>query len=251
VPLIPVFNDELATSVRSIIVFPNDLAKAEAYASWMLLRGTSHLNRSSPVKEFLKEGYQIDPLAVADLSQRAAEHAESYKDAIRASHDGTVVGEIIKTLWALICTDPHTASMNIAMPTVENYAAANGLKTGVSTMHAYLGEFRKVLHLLGAWSIRGRRFTTDTAVGYDGINDLYSFLAESEKLLRELKNWATTSGSHHQHLSGDDFYRVPSDWWPPERQTGWPKTGGIPDIKVHAGIVPAHRKRGRPRRNPI
>src|SRR5271165_2901460 len=102
-PTIPIFNDDLATSVEAIMVFPNDLNKAQAYACWLVLRA---------VDEPVDQKRVHDAMVVAEIGEQARRHKVKEGECARAA--GNAIGHLIKTLRALVRMDRTNASMNMA-----------------------------------------------------------------------------------------------------------------------------------------
>jgi hypothetical protein len=210
---IPIFNDELATSVEAIMVFPNDLNNAQAYACWLVLRA---------VKEPAGQKRSHDAMVVAELGEHARRH--KVKEGERAREAGYVTGHLIKTLRALVRMDRTNASMNMAIRAVESQGAWNrerGIErcVGMSSLTDNLREFRKVLHLWGTWpmfDLAGKLACDTPDAGYCSKIDVHRFLAESERLLHELQLWSAEDKLLRPYLAGNDFYHPPPSWNPPE-----------------------------------
>jgi len=125
----------------------------------------------------------------------------------------------------------------------------HGHGTGRSSFRAHLSEFSAVLHMLGAWQMRGGRFIMNDAVGYTAGMDAKFFVAESQVLLRKLREWSSArrASTHEMHLSADKFEGGP-EWTPPEHLADtWPKTGRIRMLALPEDSVPARRPAGRPK----
>jgi hypothetical protein len=135
---------------------------------------------------------------------------------------------------------------------VENLGVEHGHKTGRSSFRAHLSKFSSVLHLLGAWDMRGRRFIVDSAVGYTATVDAKFFVAEAQVLLRKLREWSSTrrtSTPEGSYLSADKFQGGP-DWIPPEYMEAWPRTGRLRRQALPEENIPVRRSPGRPRKIP-
>lgn len=233
-----IYNQDIATSIVGGMLFPNHTAKAHAAASSILASG--------PLRSYCAEYGSLSAeqwLSVTESLVRG-----NFSDEIEHRYYvGGVVGQIVKTLWSLICRDPASASWKKAMRIVEDHIAIHGGKTGFSTFHRQLQEMKSCLHLWGAVAIRkdifGRMWLADPSIGYDGFMDANCFLAESEILLRELLTWNEKFKMHSQHLEADHI-RAWDGWQAPELRSHWPKTGIIPRLMPSVYIPPA-RKRGR------
>ena len=252
---LPVFHNEPMSSLRAIMLFPNDSKKAAACAAWMLVKGSE--GQSAAVEVVGTEGI-LHPLALA-----ATDH--SFAEADQHAIAGNAVGEVAKALFALVNGDPANASWKHAISYVESCGErarygprAKGeplVASSAATLRKYLKEFAPVLHLWGAWSIRERQWRHDASVGYSVPDDVKMFLCESEILLRELRKWdgSQHENSHSVYLQANAF-QVADDWVPPPRLALWPRTGILPDISLDLTKMkkhPAMRKNGRPRANPV
>jgi hypothetical protein len=223
------------------MIFPNDLAKAKALVGWKLAGG--------PLQEFLARGYSLPADSIAEIAADAASLSGCFDEAKRNEWAGSTVGAVVTTLWALICREPETASWDRAIQVAENLGVEHGHRTGRSSFRAHLSEFSAVLHMLGAWQMRGRRFIVNDAVGYRAGIDAKFFVAESQVLLRKLCEWSSTrrASTHEMHLNAEKFEGGP-EWMPPEHLADtWPKTGRILMLALPEDSVPARRPVGRPK----
>jgi hypothetical protein len=159
---------------------------------------------------------------------------------------GQQVGEVVKALWALICSHRGIASWDSAIWVVEDVWAAAGLKTSRATLRAHLTELRAVLHFWGAFALRNYQFLLDPSVGYSGLDDVTAFVSEAMALWQQLRQWRHGRNKPDMLLAGD----VVGPWvgWDPHQpQSGWPDTGRLYAISLPPGVlVPAPRPSGRP-----
>ncbi len=246
-PTLPVFHDEPISSLRAIMLFPNDLTKAANCAAWMMVEGSR--NRSDAIAAIGVE--RLHQLALG-----AAQHSEAEAEDSAAA--GGAAGAVVRALFAMIGGNPDVASWEHAIRMSEFIGARERAKTKKSlavskaTLRKYLAEFRTVLHLWGAWRIRGSRSLHDPSVGYLVPDDVRMFVAESELLLRQLRLWDASKTTRSTYLGGD-FFRVADDWRPPLSRAGWPKTGVVPMLTIDDAIMRAvaMNKAGRPRQKPL
>jgi hypothetical protein len=260
VPTLPVFNDEPMTSLLGVMRFPNDLEKAAAYASWCLA------NKIKPNDAATIGIERILPILIGTARQVGWHEEWSHKVIA-----GTAAGEVVKTLFALIGGNPNVASWKHAIDLTERAAVRDRHKSAAAapksadtkprqkapavssaTLRKYLLEFSPVLHLWGAWCIRGRRWMWDDSVGYSLPDDVDMFISESELLFRVLQRWDSAKTTQSKYLGGDVF-RVAHDWRPPLSRRGWPRTGTLPLLKIDEVAVPEVanlKKSGRPA-NPV
>jgi hypothetical protein len=244
----PVFHDEPLISIRAAMLFPNDMAKAENYAAWCLVKGSK--GRASDVGAIGVDG--LHKLALGALLHSPGE-------ADRKALAGAAVGAVVTALLALISDDPGLASWNSAVALASAHATkARGktmLATSPQTLRNYMSEFALVLHLWGAWRIRGARWRDDPSVKYTLPDDVQMFLLESETILERLRklDYQQRHESSRSHYLMADSFQVAPSWEPPSRLPGWPNTGCVPAITLDrmATDLPALRKSGRPHKNPL
>jgi hypothetical protein len=164
---------------------------------------------------------------------------------------GFRTGEVVKTLWALICDRPDIASWDSAIGVVEDAWADEGHKAGRATFRADLSEMRAVLHLWGA-PVVGHQ-SSPTQILADELADLGAFMSEAMALRQQLCQWRAGRNTSDTLLAGDAFGPW-IGWQPHEPRPGWPETGRIYDVSLAPGVrVPVRRPSGRPpkRKNPV
>lgn len=237
-PVLPIFNQDIATSIIGVMHFPNDIAKANAVASSILASGPLHRYRAEGGS--LKDDEWLSLIESLAQGNFADEIKENY-------YIGSAVGQLAKTLWSLICRDPTSASWKKAMRIVEDCVVSQGGDAGFSTFHRSLKVMKPCLHLWGAHTIRreifGKMWLADPSIGYDGFTDAKCFLMESEILLGQLLKWNDKFKMQSRHLDADHI-RVWDNWEVPVLQPHWPKTGRVPFLEPSVNIPP-DRKRGR------
>jgi hypothetical protein len=242
-PILPLEHPEPFAATLGVMLYPDeaDVAKARAFASHWL---------STPLKRFHEAGYRLQYEQLARISEARGE----LTDLDQRWCDGTAVGDLFKTYFALTYTDfangrgaPPFASWNNAARIVE-LAATRAKKSGSrTTLFAAKARFRAVAHLWGAWSIREGRFETRPEVGYDGYADFQSFLTEAEILRDWGQNWRPRRSAATSPLPAD-VWRVPDDWRPLPRNSSWPQTGKVPCLELPAELLKSLRPAGRPRK---
>jgi hypothetical protein len=226
-PTLPIFDAGPVASVYSVMRFPRDLDKASAMSSWIIagrLDGTTAAIIGSAD-------------LTATIANGSARFAPWFKEKDDNEYAGYAVGAIVNSLLALRNENPKTASWDNAIDTVEAVAslarakearASNKthLPVSKSSLRHYLKEFAPVLHLWGAWRIRGACLRAIREVGYSHKDDFEMFLCESETILEQLRSW---DAQKHDNSRSDylkaDFFQVEDGWRPPVRKPGWPMTG--------------------------
>jgi hypothetical protein len=81
---LPIFHGEPVTSLQAVMVFPNDLKKARAYAAWKL----------APCLHTAELPMNI----VLEIARDAADFAPYYEGAKRNEEAGTAAGAVVKCL---------------------------------------------------------------------------------------------------------------------------------------------------------
>lgn len=230
---LPIFHGEPVTSLQAVMVFPNDLKKAGAYAAWKLAR---YLHTA-----------ELPMNIVLEIACGAADFAPYYDEANRNEKAGTAAGAVVKCLWVLICQDRKISSWEMAIRQAEDVGVGAELNVSRALFRQHLGDFRPVLHLLGAWEIRGRRFLLDNvAQGYDVNIDVRMLVQEAETLRQQIQKWESERPQRSSLMAGDDSYQRTPTWMPPEPKPGWPRAGGIPDLRFGAdALVQTRHKPGR------
>ncbi len=244
-PTLPVFHGEPVASLWAIMRFPNDLEKADAFAAWHIAAGLGAIPDDPTIgREELR-----------DIARGAARFAPWYQEVRQNEIAGGAVGAVVTALAALLVGDPGLASWNHAIEITSANAASAALGNAPiaisePTLRGYMREFAAVLHLWGAWRIRGSHWCADAAVGYSALDDYQMFLCEAEAILEELLRWdgQKPEKSRSGYLKAN-FFQVDPDWRPPRRRPGWPLTGVVPAIALdlaNARNIPTLKKSGRP-----
>jgi hypothetical protein len=234
---LPVYQGDVCGSLLGVMLFPNDLAKAESFSAQLLTKG--------PLQDYLRAGHRFSPEQLILLLDALGRELPS-KETARQKLHGQRVGEVVKVLWSLIRNRPDIASWESAIWVVEDFSAGAGLTTSRSTFRSHLIELRSVLHLWGAFALRNYQFFVDPNAGYDGLDDVTAFISEAMALRQQLCDWRNRRNQPDTLLAGDVFgpWR---GWQPHQPQSGWPDTGRLYAISLQADVcVPVPRRSGRP-----
>src|SRR5262249_9597692 len=223
---------------------PSDPAKAETCAAQLLTKG--------PLQDYLRAGYKFSlkrDITFLDALGREISSREISSNEIETQKlHGNRAGEVVKILWALICSRPAVPSWGSAIWVVEDAWAGEGHKAGRSTFRADLSEMRAVLHLWGALALRDYQLLADPNIGYDGLDDLAALMSEAMALRQQLCRWRDGRNKPDKLLGGDTVGRW-IGWQPHEGRPGWPDTGRVYAISLPPGVrVPVPRPSGRPPR---
>jgi hypothetical protein len=198
---------------------------------------------AEPLRQFHEAGHS---LAYQDLARIASDSGVRLDDIEKRWWEGSVTGEIFKTLLALARSDETLASWGHATELVELIAARHRVSGSRSSLYRARSRYRSVAHLWGAWSIREQRFQSHDRVGCDGWHDFQFFLAEAETLRRWGQSWRPLE-TQSEPLLPTAVWCVPEGWEPPESQPGWPPTGVIPRPTIPDDLLARLRRPGRPR----
>lgn len=235
--IIPLLHRDLFTSLWSVMHFPDDPARARGCAAFMLsqILGTA-----------IAQGYELTPDDSRAFFANVVSPPPTHVIAAR-QQSGTQVGDVVKTLWCLICEDPATASWKRAIQVVEDTAYLAGVPGQRATLKKHLRQFAPVLHLWGAWALRGREFKTDLDQGYTGVEDTTALLLEGMNLHLLLMNWSGERDRPDESLLSWDVY-APGEDWPLPDPVRWPGMGAIPIITLLPEFVPGVGRPGRRRK---
>jgi hypothetical protein len=235
-PILPLDHPEPLAATLGVMLYPGedeaDQKRARAYAAQFLAK---------PVERFREAGGTLTAEVLARLHADCGVPLDDVKARWR---DGTATGQLFEIYFKLAQTHPKLASWENAVRLVRANAVKHDVSASRSLLHQARSRYRSVMHLWGAWCMRGRAIRSDPDAGYDGWNDFQFFLTEAEILLEWGRTWWPERANAEPPLSGE-AWRVPEGWKPPE--TGWPRTKvalAIPDeLLVHL------RKSGRPRKS--
>jgi hypothetical protein len=234
IPL-PVYRGDVCGSLFGAMLFPSDPAKADTCSAQLLKKG--------PLQNYLRAGSRLSLTREIAFLDALGREISSREIETQKLH-GNRAGEVVKILWALICSRPDIASWDSAISVVEDAWASEGQRAGRATFRADLSEMRAVLHLWGALALRGYQLLADPSVGYDGLDDLAAFMSEAMALRQQLYLWRDGRNKPDKLLAGDAF--GPWIGWQPPRP-GWPDTGRLHAVSLPPGVpVPVRRPSGRP-----
>ena len=238
-PILPLDHPEPYLATLGVMLYPGtdetDRNKAAAFAAQNLAKITRDveearglLNLDETIRLFSDTGTSLD-----DVEKRRWQ--------------GTAVGQVFKTFFALYNTDPDLASWENGTRLAEKTAQKHKERGSRSALLEARRRFRTVAHLWAAWCIRDGKFVEHPDAGYEYWHDFQAFLAEAEFLRLWGQTWKPSRSKSKPPLP-EDVWRVPDDWSPPERRPDWPPIGQIPILTVEPKEIATLRKAGRPRK---
>jgi hypothetical protein len=148
----PVCRGDVCGSLLGAMLFPSDPAKADTYAAQLLTK--------RPLQDYRRAGHGLSLTQEITFLDAPGREVSSQEIETQKLH-GFRAGEVVKILWALICSRPDIASWDSAIWVVEDAWAGEGHKSGRSTFRADLSEMRPVLHLWGALALRHYQLLAD------------------------------------------------------------------------------------------
>jgi hypothetical protein len=146
-PLVPIFNGDVATSFLGVMRFPDDLNKARLYASWRLAKVTQ----------------SNDAALLVRVAKEAAEFAPHYCECGKVEVAGSAVGAITSAMVRLVHCHPNIATWERAINIVRNNDG--GLPSGRPLLQVYRRQMNKVAHFWAAFYDRGIKFGDVQAFG--------------------------------------------------------------------------------------
>jgi hypothetical protein len=151
---LPIFCGDACSSVFGVMLWPDDLSRAERFAAYHLTRGRDGREPRSP---FLAYGVAGHDEFTGSLASALARGDMSDRDVEARCLRGLRAGEVVKTLWALICSQPAVASWDAAIQVVEDATIGAGHRIGRSRLRDDLSLLRARTPLVGRLRPAGPR----------------------------------------------------------------------------------------------
>ena len=237
--ILPLDHPEPLAATLGVMLYPgkdeDSQRRARAFTARFL---------AEPLRMFHEAGHR---LSYEELASIASDGGTALDDLDECRWGGSSTGEIFKLYWAIACTAPELASWANATKLVEAHAGRHKVTGSRSALYDARRRYLPVAHLWTAWSMRGREFRQDPDVGYSAWHDLQFFLAEAEYLRRWGSSWRSPRAGSEPPLPADTW-RVPDGWAPPERQPGWPKSGGVHGLVLGPEQLHELGRPGRPKK---
>jgi hypothetical protein len=206
---IPIFNQEFSQSVLAVMLFPDDVNKARAWASRRLASG--------PIEAHFRAGHTLAPAELVALMQSAGADFSLVHEAKQSFEEGRAVGKIVGHLVRAIDSDGAKASWSKSIKYAGPRHETSGKPLTRATVANYRAHTKRVLHLWGAYNLAGGQPFSHEAPS--GLEAVYEFLYESELVLSTLKRWAAGNKQLQNNLGhlDADHYRAPA-WAEPSQK---------------------------------
>ncbi|MEM6414331.1 MAG: hypothetical protein AAF720_06705 [Pseudomonadota bacterium] len=238
-PILPIDHIEPFAAILGVMLYPEitgeDPKKARAFTSQYL---------AQPLKEYRSAGGELSKETLFEI---ATGSGSALTDIDKRWWHAQMAGEQFKIYFALYHTDEALASWGNATKILETQLAKNRLKGSETTIKNAQRQFSRVAHLWAAFSLREWKFSTLPHTSYDKAVSFLFFLFEAEKLRDWGQRWQPKAHKSKPPL-GDDVWRMPPGWRPPEKEPGWPDAAGeLPIVKLSKEQTADLRPRGRPK----
>jgi hypothetical protein len=240
-PILPLDHPEPSFATLGVMLYPAlneaDPPKARAYVAQVLAKAFSSF----------RDADETPPYDV--LTPILMDAGEPLSDLQERWWGGRAAGELFKTFFALSNTDPVLASWANAIKIVDSTTKSSKVKGARTKLLEARDRFLSVAHLWAARAIRGATPVLRPEIEYDATADFQSFLAEAEYLRHWGQNWHPPRPKSRPPLPAD-VWQAPTDWEPPARRAGWPKTGIVPVITLPQDLLRKLKLKpaGRPRK---
>jgi hypothetical protein len=234
-PILPLDHPEPFAATLGVMLYPgtdnDDPAKARTFASHWLAK---------PIQRCEEIGHKISRDVLLGIVIDGGQVLDDLDERWRG---GTATGELFKTLWALVYTDPTLATWSNAIKIAEEVAARAKTSGSRSALWEARQRFLSVAHLWAAWAIRGGKFDTRLERGYD---DFQAFLAEAE-ILRDFGQTWQPARAKSKPLLPHDMWGVAENWKPDLPN---PEIVKLPVPKLAEYLLSTLRPAGRPPKAP-
>jgi hypothetical protein len=237
---LPIFFGDVCGSLLGTMYFPDNAAMAKGYAAYQLSQG--------PLQDHHRDGHHFSEERYIELLD-ARNVGPSVDEIEKRCQTGAEVARLVEYLWALVCTNPAEASWEAAIKIAIDDASRRNERGTRALFRGHLQRYGRVLHLWGAWWMRGANFQSDPDCSYSAYDDCTAFMEEAMALRQELQRWndSRQSRSPTGYLSGEFFGPwvgcEPFQWRP-----DWPDTGRICHCTLSPDHIPQRGRAGRPRR---
>jgi hypothetical protein len=139
---------------------------------------------------------------------------DSFPEASEHHRQGLLAGHLFVAYFALYNSDPKLASWNHAIEILSDRSVHQGTAFSRRVYHGIKMNYATVLHLWGAWVLRGRTLTSHGEFNFEAYDDFQFFLFESECLRQWGQTWKPSRKGAESPLIGD-VWRPPQCWVPP------------------------------------
>ncbi|MEM6414541.1 MAG: hypothetical protein AAF720_07780 [Pseudomonadota bacterium] len=223
-PILHIDHIEPFAAILGVMLYPEitgeDPKKARAFTSQYL---------AQPLKEYRSSGDELSKQALFEI-----ETCSDYPltDIDKRWWYAQMASEQFKIYFALYHTDEALAPWGNATKILESQLAKNRLKGLETTIKSAQRQFSRIAHLWAAFSLREWKFSTLPDTSYGAAMSFLFFLFEAEKL-RDWEQHRRLIADKSKPPLGDDVWRMPPGWRPPEKELGWPDAAGeLPIVKL-------------------
>jgi hypothetical protein len=200
-----------------VMLFPDDEPKRRAYIA-RLWAGFY------PIFEEAKIGEPVSRPVLLSIMEAIAATAIDKGELRARYYRGMAAGEQLKVVAAIAQSKPEHASWNASSRLVEE-------QTGRSRAFLYQARssFLPVIHLWGAYILRGQQCHADGTCDYTALDDLYFLVNEAMALLKWGRCFKLDREKAEPILDRDkvEFWVPPPGWRPPTPKPDWPRDGQI------------------------
>ena len=188
-PPAPLLGD-LAGSLRSIMLFPDDLETARRWHALLLAK--------RPLVEYRAAGHKVSDAGWTEFTSALRQGDVSPKELAARQAGGRRVANTVRVLWAMICQNDPKAGWQRAIDYVGEKMPSKDGPSSRSHIRSQLNRFSPALHLWGAWALEDWNFIDPRehfAIGQELLDRMIAW--DSERSL--------SSQAQEGYLGGEKF----------------------------------------------
>ena len=231
-PFLPLGYPEPFAATFGVMLYPGDdelsrkCAKSAAATITSNAIRLAELAGQNPCKRTLLETHKLGTGPLPNASER-------YRQ-------GLLAGHLFSAYFALYNSNPKLTSWNNAVKVLADMRAHKGTALSPPVYKRIKADYGTVLHLWGAWVLRGESLRSCVSPDFEAYDDFRFFLFESECLRQWGQTWQPDRADGKPPLSGD-VWCPPQTWIPPER-------GILRHSEYPREVLESMRTAGRPRK---
>lgn len=205
-PFLPLEYPEPFAATFGVMLYPGEDELSRKYANSATATITSNAIRlaelagHNPCQRTLLETHK---LGIGSFPEASEHHRQ-----------GLLAGHLFVAHFALYNSDPKLASWNNAIKILSDRSVHQGTANSRRVYYGIKMYYATVLHLWGAWVLRGRTLTSHGELNFEAYDDFQFFLFESECLRHWGQTWKPSRKDAKSPLI-DDVWRPPQCWVPP------------------------------------